>query len=213
MAQKSLEHIKKVQSKLIGIGYTRVINPRIVDDNDDKCVEDFEWDIRRMLKDSNFFDLAPFKWINMCYDYSIETGAIRLHGISKQYLDLGTTIELQYDEVEYYSWNDVPKLRQLMEASMLDMIIFVGKKYNLPTALFEKRYKEIGGYPELPENYQDKLPPSANRPNAEDVESWMEARDSARKTSRVKRGRDPRGRIALKPIPKYEQFQKKQYRA
>ena len=207
----SEEHIALVQSKLIAIGSVHMINTRIVDYNHFDCIEKFEWEIRRMLKESKFFSDAPFKWLNMCYRFGIEHGCIDLAGISKKYLDLGVTVELQYDEVEYYSWNDVPKLCQLMEASMLDMIIFVGQKYKLPTKLFEERFKEIGGYPELPNNYQEKLPPSANRPTVEQVEGWMEARDSARKTSRTKRGRDPRGRIAVKEVPKYAQFQKQRY--
>ncbi len=215
----SEEHIAKVQEKLIGIGFVDMIQTRIckvpnsVAENDGRCIDKFEWDIRKMLKESHFFDNAPFKWINMCYRYGIEHGCIDLKNIDKKYLDLATAVELQYDEVEYCSWNDIPKLCQMLQAAMLDMIIFIGQKYKLPTEVFEKKFKEIGGYPILPKDYQDKLPPSANRPTAEEVNGWMKARDAARRTSRTKRGRDPRGRISLKPIPKYAQFEKKRYQA
>jgi hypothetical protein len=209
----SLEHIANVQSKMILVGCVHMINTRILNYNHNDCIKSFKGNIWSMLKESHFFDNAPFKFINMCYRFGIEHGRIELGGINKTYFDLSTTIELQYDEVEYYSWNDVAKLCQLMEASMLDMIIYVGAKYNLPTKVFEERFKEIGGYPELPDDYQEKLPPSANRPTAEEIEEEMKFADNKRRTSRIKRGRDPRGRIALKPIPKYEQFQKKRYQA
>ena len=210
------ENIVKVQAKLIAIGFVDMIATRIAKDkdgaeNDGKCVDKFLPDIKSMIRESNFFEQAPFKWLNMCYRFGIEHGCVDLRGINKTYLDLGVTVELQYDEVEYCSWHDIPKLCQILEVGMLDAIIYVGQKYKLPTKLFEERFAEIGGYPELPDNYQSKLPPSANRPTVEQVEGWMEARDSARKTSRTKRGRDPRGRIAVKEVPKYAQFQKQRY--
>jgi hypothetical protein len=42
-------------------------------------------------------------------------------------------------------------------------LIHVGKKYKLPIEGLESRLNEIGGFPQLPEDYYEKLPPNPHR--------------------------------------------------
>jgi hypothetical protein len=54
-------------------------------------------------------------------------------------------------------------LERIYESTALSALIYVGKKYKLPTEALEKRLIEIGGFPELPEDYYEKLPPNPHR--------------------------------------------------
>jgi hypothetical protein len=118
-----------------------------------------------LLEDAQFLEQAPFKWINFIYLEGTENTfqKPRIGRISKKYFDLPLTVEIAAQWLEYASFNDEEMLEQIFEASALEALVVVGKKYKLPTEALEKRLQEIGGFPELPEDFYEKLPPSAWR--------------------------------------------------
>lgn len=121
--------------------------------------------IENLLKESDFFKDAPFEWINFIFLEGTENTfkKPRIGRVSKKYHDLPVTAELASEWLEYAEFNDEAMLDNINEASLLESLIYVGRKYNLPIEALEKRLEEIGGFPELPEDFYEKLPPSAWR--------------------------------------------------
>lgn len=121
--------------------------------------------IIELLDKSHFFTQVAFHWINFIYRYGEENKfeAPELGRISKKYGDLPVTVEIASDWIEYAAFNDEAMLEQIFESTALYALIYVGKKYKLPVQALEERLKEIGGFPELPKDYYEKLPPNVHR--------------------------------------------------
>jgi hypothetical protein len=138
---------------------------RIKNRNDDPCIEKVAKRIIEFLEKINFLENAPFTWMNFIYRYGENNifSKPELKRINKKYGDLPVTVEIASDWIEYASFNDEPMLERVFEASALEALIYVGKKYDLPIESLEARLKEIGGFPELPEDYYEKLPPNPHR--------------------------------------------------
>lgn len=118
--------------------------------------------IIELLAELNYLETAPFTWINFIYRYGDVNKFEKpeIGRISKKYGDLPVTVEIVSDWIEYASFNDEAMLEQIFESTALMALIHVGKKYKLPTEGLEVRLKEIGGFPALPEDYNEKLPPN-----------------------------------------------------
>ncbi len=120
--------------------------------------------IRELLTDIKFLDRAPFTWIGLMYRYGEKnTFEPEYKRIDKKDGELPIAIEIASDWIEYASFNNEAMLEQIFESTALIALIYVGKKYNLPIDGLDVRLKEIGGFPELPEDYYEKLPPNPHR--------------------------------------------------
>jgi hypothetical protein len=118
-----------------------------------------------LIEENNLLEKAPFTWFNFIYRYGEHNKFEKpeIGRISKKYGDLPVTVEIASDWIEYASFNDEAMLEQIFESTALMALIHVGKKYKLPIEGLEARLKEIGGFPELPEDYYEKLPTNPHR--------------------------------------------------
>ncbi len=146
-------------------GMVNFSHARIKENNDFLTLKLVVKNIISLLDENNILQNSPFNWINFVYRYGENNMLSKpeVGVINKKYGDLSVTVEIDADWIEYASFNDQAMLEQIFEAAALEALIYVGKKYTLPIDVLEKRLKEIGGFPELPEGYKGKLPPNPRR--------------------------------------------------
>jgi hypothetical protein len=160
----------------LGGSIVDMIKTRVKDNKDGKTIKEVKPRLIQLLNDIGYYDNAPFIRVSSVFIYGIENLRVELKRISKKDKDIGVNIEIRYDWVEYFSWNDEEGLKQLFEASYLHTLIRLGKKYALPVEELEKRMEEIGGFPSVPDDYWDKLPRSPWRPSQQKIDEILEER-------------------------------------
>ena len=120
--------------------------------------------LRKILEESGFFKEAKFTWIGLMYRYGENNNpAPEYDKIDKKDGELPIAIEIASDWIEYASFNDEAMLEQIFESTALMALIHVGQKYKLPTEALKARLDEIGGFPDLPDDYYEKLPANVHR--------------------------------------------------
>ncbi len=156
-----MELIQRPNLSTSAVAYVQL---RIKENNTSKFAKTSRDKIRQLLTGIKFLDNAPFTWVGLMYRYG-EKNVFEpeYDKIDKKDGELPIAIEIASEWIEYASFNDETMLEQIFESTALIALIHVGKKYKLPIEGLEARLKEIGGFPPLPEDYYEKLPPNPHR--------------------------------------------------
>jgi hypothetical protein len=105
--------------------------------------------MEELLKEQNFFNQAPFKWIGMNLRFGTKNKTVPWYqGMSKKYGDLNIAIELDANILQWLDKNEPDRLKEIFLIATLEALMRVGEKYNLPTQRLEKERAKYGIIPE-----------------------------------------------------------------
>ena len=108
-----------------------------------------------ILKQKNFLENAPFKWVGLIYRYGIKnTLKPYYQRINQKYGDIPVAIELNMEVLQAADRISIDLLRDIFTIGALECLIDIGRKYKLPTDVFiaeRAKYKDI---PETAEEVQ-----------------------------------------------------------
>lgn len=104
--------------------------------------------IEKLIIDSHFLEKAPFLWISLSYRYGIKNDLkVLFQGIDKKYGDLDIALELDTDILEWADSHNLGLMHDIYLIAALEALIQVGKKYKLPTEIFESERAKYGNIP------------------------------------------------------------------
>jgi hypothetical protein len=105
----------------------------------------------KILLDASFFDNSPFKWVSGSIIFQLRNldcfGTITIDRISKKYECAGNHIYPDYRIFHAADALSREALLNFYKIMSLHQIIVIGKKYNLPTSVFEEMLAKMGSIP------------------------------------------------------------------
>jgi hypothetical protein len=98
---------------------------------------------------SGYLEYAPFLCVLINYFYGLKNDPLpKIGKINKKYGDVLIERELDMRILLKAEWLDPALLKEFFEIATLDCLIHAGKKYKLPTQVFEDMRSKLGNIPE-----------------------------------------------------------------
>lgn len=92
-----------------------------------------------LITRSNFLDKAPFSWIHLTFLYGNKNNLkVDFKGIDEEYKDLIASVELDVEILKWADQNSHKLLHDIFMIAALESLMQIGKKYDLPTNIFEE---------------------------------------------------------------------------
>ena len=135
-----MAHDRKYVPGIVALVKVRFKNTRSIVGTQDE--------IEKIIIDSHFLLNAPFAWVGLIYRYGLKNELKpEYQRINKKYGDLPVAIELDSNILKWADDNNLQLFRDIFIVGALEVLIDVGKKYNLPTQMLEDERAKYDAIP------------------------------------------------------------------
>jgi hypothetical protein len=146
------KHDRKMVFGMVDLVKGRVRNDRV-------CIPVREF-LEKLIVNTGFLKEAAFLWIGVIFRYGIKNDLkAEFQRINKKYGDLSIALELDMEILQWADRNNLDLLRDIFMIASLEALLHIGKKYKLPTQIFETERAKYGNIPDTLEACESYVSP------------------------------------------------------